>query len=42
MKATNLKKVYRSLVELKTAITVPEPTRQLAAAAVRRMVEFSA
>lgn len=42
MKATNLKKVHRSLVELKTPVTVPEETRQLAAAAVKRMVEFSA
>lgn len=42
MKATNLKKVLRSLVELQTPVTVPETTRQLALAAVKRMVEFSA
>lgn len=39
MKATNLKKVLQSLVELKTLITLPENIRQAAERAVKRMVE---
>ncbi|HEX21397.1 MAG TPA: quinolinate synthase, partial [Actinobacteria bacterium] len=40
MKLTTLKKVYRSLVDLKTKITVAEDIRVRAERAVRRMVEI--